>query len=178
MEFFNHIVSVAVTFIQNNHQWAAPVAFAVAFAESLAFLSLIFPGSAILVAASLLIGASNISFWPIWLAAGLGGSLGYAVSYWIGVYFKNDLPHMWPFRNSPDMLPKGHKFFERWGILSVFFGHFFGPVRAVIPVVAGVVQMPHLHFQVANVSSAFLWSLGVMAPGAFGIKWLPAGLLG
>ena len=172
MEFFNQIVGTTVAFVQHNQQWAAPVAFAVAFAESLAFLSLIFPGTAILVAASLLLGASKIDFWPIWLAAGLGGSLGYAASYWIGKYFKDDLPGIWPFRNHPELLPKGHQFFERWGVFGVFLGHFFGPVRAVIPVVAGVVNMPHLHFQIANITSAFIWSLGVMAPGAFGISWL------
>lgn len=178
MEFLGSLKDATIAFIQANHQWAAPIAFLVSFTESLAFLSLLFPGTAILIAASFLVGASNISFFPIWLAAGLGGVLGYSISYWIGLYFKNDIATVWPFRVHPELLPRGHEFFDRWGGLSVFFGHFFGPIRAVIPVVAGIVAMPHVTFQIANISSAFLWALGVMAPGAFGIKWLPGWLAG
>jgi membrane protein DedA with SNARE-associated domain len=34
-----------------------------------------------------------------------------------------------------------------------------GPVRAVIPVVAGMFAMPQVPFQIANVSSAFIWAI-------------------
>jgi hypothetical protein len=44
-------------------------------------------------------------------------------------------------------------------------------VRAVIPVVAGMYAMRQLPFQIANVSSAFLWAAGVLAPTTFGAKW-------
>jgi membrane protein DedA with SNARE-associated domain len=70
------------------------------------------------------------------------------------------------------MLPRGQLFFERYGAFGVFIGHFFGPVRAVIPVVAGMCAMRQIPFQIANVSSAFLWSAGVLAPGAFGMKMM------
>ena len=49
---------------------------------------------------------------------------------------------------------------------------FFGPVRAVIPVVAGMYHMKQLPFQIANITSAFLWSAGVIAPGYFGMQWV------
>lgn len=178
MEFLVGLKDATIAFIQANHQWAAPIAFLVSFTESLAFLSLVFPGTAILVAASFLVGASNISFAPVYLAAALGGVLGYSISYGIGAYFKKDIAQVWPFTRHPELLPRGHEFFEKWGGLSVFFGHFFGPVRAVIPVVAGIVQMPQLTFQIANISSAFLWAFGVMAPGAFGLQWVPKWLVG
>ena len=32
--------------------------------------------------------------------------------------------------------------------------------------------MPRASFQLANVSSAALWSFVVLAPGAFGVGWL------
>lgn len=169
---FRDYVEGVILFIQNNQQWAAPIVFLVAFGESLAFLSLILPGTAILAAASTMIGASSISVLPVWFAAGLGGALGYSLSYWIGLYFKDSVPHIWPFKSNPELLERGHAFFEKWGALGVFFGHFFGPVRAVIPVVAGMVAMRQIPFQIANISSAFLWSLGVLAPGVFGAQWL------
>jgi hypothetical protein len=32
--------------------------------------------------------------------------------------------------------------------------------------------MRQLPFQIANISSAFLWAAGVLAPTTFGMKWL------
>lgn len=168
-------VDVIVTFTREHTAWAAPIAFAVAFLESFCFLSILWPGTAILVAVSGLLAAGGVSLdvlWPAIIAAGLGGTIGYAVSYWIGQYFEDDIKTMWPFKNNPAMLDKGEVFFQRWGALSVFFGHFFGPVRAIIPVIAGIYRVPQWQFQLANVASAFLWAGGVIAPSYFGLQYL------
>jgi hypothetical protein len=58
-------------------------------------------------------------------------------------------------------------FFERWGAPGIFFGHFVGPVRAVIAVVAGIVKMPPLQFHLANWSASFVW--GFMFFYGFGL---------
>lgn len=166
------ITAEIVTFVQANRQWAIPIVFLLAFGESLAVLSLFIPASVILIGIGGLLGASGISFWPVWLAAGLGGTLGYAVSYWIGFYFKDDVHRWWPFRTRPELLPRGQMFFDRYGALGVFIGHFFGPVRAVIPVVAGMCAMRQIPFQIANVSSAFLWAAGVLGPASYGMRML------
>lgn len=160
-------IDAIVAFVRNNEAWAAPVAFLVAFGESFCFLSLLWPGTAILVGISALLAASGVStgvLLPTILAAGLGGSLGYALSYWIGLYFKDSIDKVWPFSRHPDLIPSGQRFFEKHGAFGVFLGHFFGPVRAVIPVVAGMFSMPQLPFQIANIASAFLWAVGIIAP--------------
>jgi membrane protein DedA with SNARE-associated domain len=169
---FQQYAAQLVEFVRTHREWAELIVFALAFGESLAFFSLLLPASVILFSLSALVGASGLNFWTIWIAAGLGGTLGYAISYWIGYFFKDTIATYRPFSTNPDMLPRGHAFFEKWGMLGVFFGHFFGPVRAVIPVVAGIVAMPQWQFQIANVASAFLWAAGVLAPGTFGMKWL------
>jgi membrane protein DedA with SNARE-associated domain len=160
-----------VDFVKTHQEWAVPFVFAFALFESLAFLSLFVPGSVILVGISALLGASGVSFWPVWLAAGVGGTIGYWISYWLGYHYKDQIREMWPLRDQKEMMQKGEVFFAKWGILGVFFGHFFGPVRAVVPVIAGMVAMPQLHFQIANVSSAFLWAAGVLGPGMLGSSW-------
>ena len=48
----------------------------------------------------------------------------------------------------------------------MFIGRFFGPVRATIPLAAGILKMPTRRFWVANVGSAIVWAPGVMFPGA------------
>jgi len=37
-------------------------------------------------------------------------------------------------------------------------GRFFGPLRASVPLAAGIFSMPYWQFQIANFSSAFLWA--------------------
>ena len=126
--------NTVVAFVQAHQAWAAPVAFALAFGESLAFVSLIVPATVILVTIGGLLGASDIDVWPIVLAAGVGGALGYSVSYWIGLYFKDSINSYWPFRAYPaDDASAARTFFEKYGVFGVFLGHFFGPIRAVIP---------------------------------------------
>lgn len=156
------------TLMREHESWAAPIAFIVAFGESLCFASIIWPGWAILVGFSGALAASGVSpnvLMPMVIAAGLGGIVGYAVSYWIGSYFKESIPNIWPFKNDPTLIPRGQEFFNKYGAWSVFLGHFVGPVRAVIPVVAGMFRMPQIPFQIANTISAFIWAAwAVLAP--------------
>ena len=71
-----------------------------------------------------------------------GAVLGNSVSYWIGRRYGGGLARLWPFSLEPDLLPNGMRFFERHGGKSVFIGRFFGPIRAVIPLAAGIMRMP------------------------------------
>lgn len=159
------IVETVVSFVRQQESWAIPIAFLVAFGESLCFLSIIWPGWAILTALAFLLAASGVGMpiiIPTIVAAGLGGIVGYTISFWVGRYFKDRIGRMPPFRSDPTLIPRGETFFDKHGLWSVFLGHFVGPVRAVIPVVAGMFSMPQLQFQIANISSAFIWAIWVI----------------
>lgn len=161
-----------MAFISANRLWAGPVIFLMAFAESLAFLSLLVPFTAMMVAAGTLIGAGKLDAWIV-LPWGIAGAIaGDAVSFWIGRYLGPKVAHVWPFKHHPEALENGHRFFVRWGVLSVFIGRFFGPLRAVIPIVAGIMAMPQTRFQIANVASAIVWLPVLMAPGAVAAVFL------
>jgi membrane protein DedA with SNARE-associated domain len=165
-------VEPIISFVKANEAWAMPIVFVLAFGESLAFVSLILPATVILWGIGALVGVTGIEFWPLWLAAGLGAALGDWLSYWLGYHYHEPISRMWPLSRHPDLLPRGHAVFERWGFLGVFFGRFLGPLRAAVPLVAGACQMPHLAFQVANWSSAFAWATWTLGAGAFGVEWL------
>jgi membrane protein DedA with SNARE-associated domain len=153
-------------FISANRLLAGPVVFGLAFAESMAFLSLLVPFTAMIVGAGALVGSGALDPWIVIPWGIAGASMGDAVSYWIGRYFKDKVPGMWPFRDKPDQLERGYQFFARWGVLSVFIGRFFGPLRAVVPVVAGMLRMSQWKFQVTNVVSAVVWLPALLLPGA------------
>ncbi|MBV8289942.1 MAG: DedA family protein [Hyphomicrobiales bacterium] len=154
-----------VEFVRVHEAWAAPVVFALAFGESLAFISLLIPAWAALVGIGVLISSGNLNFWPIWIAGSIGAALGDWLSYWIGVKLGPPVAHMWPLSRHPELLPKGEAFVKRWGVLAIFVGRFFGPLRASVPLVAGIFRMPSLQFQTANFSSAFVWAAVLLTLG-------------
>lgn len=169
---FEHYAQLVIDFVREHHVWAAPVVFALAFLESIAFFSLLVPAWAALVGIGALIGASGIPFWPVWLAGAVGAALGDWVSYWFGYTFKDRIAHIWPLSRHPDLLPRGHDFMEKWGVLGIFIGRFFGPLRASVPLIAGIVGMPYWPFQVANFSSAFVWAFVLLWFGETGVSLL------
>ena len=97
-------------FVRDNQVWAAPIVLVLAFGESLAFISLLVPAWGALVAIGALIGVSGISFWPVWLAGGIGAALGDWVSYWFGFKYKEHVAEMWPLSRYPEILPRGEAF--------------------------------------------------------------------
>jgi membrane protein DedA with SNARE-associated domain len=160
---------VLVDFVRVHEQWAAPVVFALAFGESLAFISLLIPAWAALV------GIGALNFWPVWVAGAVGAALGDWLSYWIGIKLGPPVAHIWPLSRHPELLPKGEAFVKRWGVLAIFIGRFFGPLRASVPLVAGIFRMPFWPFQTANFTSAFLWSAVLLTTGDIAakvVKWI------
>ena len=102
MEDFAHALA---NFVRDHQAWAAPIVLVLAFGESLAFISLLIPAWGALVAIGALIGASGISFWPVWIAGGIGAALGDWVSYWFGFKYKKKVtPYEWGKDVAPGLL--------------------------------------------------------------------------
>jgi membrane protein DedA with SNARE-associated domain len=154
-----------VDLVRDHAVWAGPIVFVLAFGESLAFLSLFIPAWGALVAIGAMVGLSEVSFWPVWLAGALGASLGDWLSYWVGATFKHRITGLWPLSRYPDMLPRAEAFVRKWGVPGIFIGRFSGPLRATVPLAAGIFEMPYLQFQLANVSSALVWSAALLLFG-------------
>ncbi len=169
---FEEYVQPVIDFVRNHQAWAAPIVFALAFAESLAFVSLLVPAWGILVGIGALLVSSGISFWPILIAAAVGAAMGDWLSYWIGQKVGPAVAHMWPLSKHPEMLPRGEEFIKKWGALGIFIGRFFGPLRAAVPLVAGIFHMPYWRFQFANFTSAFVWAWVLLTLGDIGAKGL------
>lgn len=153
-----HLVQPTLVFISAHAGWAFAVMFVTSFGESFAFLSLLFPGTSLLVAAGALMATGTLPYFPVLAGAVAGAVLGDTVSYWIGRRFGGPLARVWPFIRNPELLPRGIRYFAKYGGLSVFAGRFFGPLRAVIPLAAGIMEMPPDRFWIANIASAIVWA--------------------
>lgn len=159
------MVHEVVGFVKDHQVWAVPIVFALAFGESLAFVSLLVPAWSALVGIGALIGASDISFWPVWIAGAIGAALGDWLSYWLGFTFKDRIAQMWPLSRYPQVLPRAEEFVRSWGVAGIFIGRFFGPLRAAVPLVAGIFEMNYWRFQTANFVSAFVWAATLLLFG-------------
>jgi membrane protein DedA with SNARE-associated domain len=158
MERMESLAEPLLEFIKAHQNWAIAVMFITAFGESFAFVSILFPGTTLLIAAGTLVADGKLEFLPVMIGAIVGAVLGDTVSYWIGRRFGGAIARLWPFSRNPELLSNGMLFFERHGGKSVFIGRFLGPVRAVIPLAAGIMRMPRGRFWFANVGSALVWA--------------------
>jgi len=145
-------------FIKAHESWAIAMMFITGFVESSAFVSLLFPGTTLLIAAGTLMQSGTLPYLPVVIGSVVGAVLGDSVSYWIGHRFGGGIARLWPFSRNPELLPNGIRFFERHGGKSVFIGRFFGPIRAVIPLAAGIMLMARGRFWFANIASALVWA--------------------
>lgn len=161
-----HYIEAIVTFIGRHAEWTFPVIFVTAFGESFVFLSLLFPGTSIMVAAGLLVPGGTLHLTPLLSGAILGAVLGDSISWWLGRRYGHLLERRWPFNRHPELLVQGQMFFRRFGLASVFVGRFFGPLRATIPLLAGIAKMPPLPFWLSNIASALIWAPALLLPGS------------
>jgi membrane protein DedA with SNARE-associated domain len=158
-------IQPVIDFVRTHESWAAPVVGLLAFGESLAFISLLLPAWAALVGIGALIGPSGIAFWPLWVAGALGAAVGDWLSYWVGLKAGPAATQVWPLSRYPDLVARGTRFVERWGAFGIFIGRFSGPLRASVPLVAGIFAMPYWRFQAANFTSAFVWAAMLLTLG-------------
>jgi len=154
-----------LAWIGQHPQHAGWVVFLVALCESLAVVGVVVPGVVILLGAGALVGSGVLDFWSLCAWAVTGAVIGDGVSYHLGRHFHRLTERFRWFRLHPEQLRQGRDFFRKWGVLAVALGRFFGPLRAIVPLVAGLLNMPAGRFYAANILSALLWAPAYLAPG-------------
>lgn len=155
----------ASEWLGRNPGWLALALAGVAFVESLAVAGLVVPGVAILFAVAALAGQTGMPLLEALAWAALGAVAGDNISFWLGRLFRGRLDSIWPFSRHPRMLSRGERFFLKHGGKSVVIGRFVGPIRPVIPLVAGAFDMDGRRFLAFNLGSALAWAPVYVLPG-------------
>ncbi|MFC5432024.1 VTT domain-containing protein [Paraburkholderia denitrificans] len=160
-----HAYAHLMHLLAGHPAWTLVVIFLAAFLEAVAVIGTFIPGSTVMFLGGALVGTGSLNLgWSLGCAL-VGAVAGDALSDWLGSRFKETISQMWPFRTHPKMLEKGHAFFIKHGAKSIVFARFIGPVRAVIPVVAGMFEMRPARFYAINVASALVWAPAHILPG-------------
>ncbi len=137
-----------------------------AFGEAMVLTSVFAPGTVVVVLGGALVARGIYDFGDmIWFVA-IGTILGAEISFRIGVkgasLFQEGRRVF-----SPAHLERGKRFFEKYGAPSIILGHFFGPLRPIIPVVAGLSGMSRRRFLLWNVIGGFTYAVALISVGYF-----------
>ncbi|MBC3468044.1 VTT domain-containing protein, partial [Pseudomonas sp. RW10S2] len=148
-----------------NPQWLGLAIFLIACIECLAIAGIIVPGTVLLFAVAVLAGSGTFSLGETLLLGFLGGMLGDAMSYAIGKYFHQNIRRLPLLRHHPEWIGSAETYFQRYGIASLLIGRFIGPLRPMLPMVAGMFDMPLPRFIAVSLVAGAGWSVAYLLPG-------------
>ena len=154
-----------IAWLNAHPGWGFSIVFLVAFFESLVLIGILLPGIVILFGVGTLIGLGMLELIPIWVAASTGAFLGDSLSYLLGHRFRGHLLDVWPFSRYPTLMERGTRFFHAHGAKSVVAGRFIGPLRPIIPSVAGMMGMKPSRFLAVDIPACITWAPSFLIPG-------------
>jgi len=153
------------TWLTLNPSWLGAAVFLVSFLECLAIAGIIVPGTVALFAIAALAGSGILPLSEALMLGFLGGLLGDFVSYFVGRRFHQNIRRLPGLRHHPEWMAGAETYFQRYGIASLLVGRFIGPLRPMLPMVAGMCDMPFVRFAVVSVVAAAGWSVAYILPG-------------
>ncbi|MBX9764974.1 MAG: bifunctional DedA family/phosphatase PAP2 family protein [Pseudomonadaceae bacterium] len=149
----------------HHPEWLALAIVLIACIECLAIVGILVPGTLLMFAVAVLAGSGALTLWETLLLAYVGGLLGDAMSYAIGRYFHRDIRRLPVLRHNPQWLSSAEGYFQRYGVASLLIGRYIGPLRPMLPMVAGALNMPPVRFMAISMLAAAGWSVAYMLPG-------------
>ena len=150
--------------IEQNPEWISISVFCVAFLESFAGIGLLIPGVILLAMVAVIANMVNVSSLEIIIWCYLGACIADILSFLIGHYFRNKVTSIWPFSKYPESLFKAKSLVKTYGIYAILIGRFIGPIRPVLPIIAGTLSMPKNKFIAIDLLSGIPWSCFYILP--------------
>lgn len=148
-----------------NPQWLGLAVFIVACMECLAIVGTVVPGTVLLFAITVMAGSGALPLGETLLLGFLGGLLGDVVSYTLGRRFHQNIRRLPLLRTHPEWMNGAESYFHRYGIASLLIGRFIGPLRPMLPMVAGMCDMPLARFIGVSLLAGAGWAVAYLLPG-------------
>jgi len=159
------LIDSLVTFASANAWLAYLTLFLAALLEAVPVVGSVIPGSTIILALSALVPGGELQLPWVLGAAVAGAILGDGSAFWVGHRSQREILSTWPMANYPGVIAQSETFFNRWGVLAVFFARFVPPIRAFVPITAGALRMPPMRFYAVNIPAILLWAPAHVLPG-------------
>lgn len=160
-------LETVIAWVQAHPHFAFAAVFLLAFTESMPIFGGFVPGASAIIAIAAILPKDADNLVPVLLAAILGASLGDGFAYWLGRRYGRATLQRWPLKNYPLLVKRAEKFIDLNGVKSVVLARFTPPVRALVPLLIGILQMPPPRYALANIVAATLWAIAHVGFGAF-----------
>lgn len=157
-------LTALTSWLAENPQWLGLSLFLVACLECLAVVGLLMPGTVLVFAIAVLAGTGVLSLGETLLLGYAGGLLGDLLSYGLGRRYHQNIRSLRGLRNHPEWLTRAELYVERYGIASLLVGRFIGPLRPMLPLTAGMLDMPFGRFLLVSLVAAAGWSMAYLLP--------------
>lgn len=161
----NELLHTVLDWSSSNAYWLGSAIYITALLECLALVGLILPGVVLMFGLAVIAGSNSLGLPTVLLLAWLGGLTGDFLSYALGYRLQNKVPQLPILRSHPQWLASAEIHFERYGVLSLLIGRFIGPLRPILPLVAGMLSMPFVRFTLVSLFAAAGWSVVYTLPG-------------
>jgi len=165
----DNLLQDLLAWIAQHPHFSNLLIFVVAVLESLLLVGLLIPGAFLLFGIGALVTTGALQLYPTMIWTILGAIAGDTISFFIGRHYHQRLRIIWPLKRYPALINRGVDFFCRHGGKSVFMARFVGPVRPIVPAIAGMMDMKIGRFLLVDVIASVLWAPAFILPGmAFG----------
>lgn len=155
-----------VDWVGAHQSLAFAAAFLLALLEAIPLAGGFIPGSTAIIAIAALVSPAFQSLGALIAAAAAGAFAGDGFCYWVGHRYQRQILTHRPLCNYPHAIEHGEAFIHRHGSASIVFGRFVPPVRALVPLLAGILRMPVRQFVIADLAADVLWASAHVLSGA------------
>lgn len=149
----------------DNAGFAGAVLFIFTLLEALLVVGLLIPILGVMLAAGALIAQGVLHPVEAILWCSAGAAMGDAISYLMGRGLGGRRTTRLLFAGKRRLLARAKLLARRHGVLAIAAARYLGPARPFIPILAGMSRTRGWSFQIANVLSAPIWVISLLAPG-------------
>lgn len=167
-----HLIDPLIAFVSDHLALAYLTLFMAALLEAIPIIGSVIPGTTVILALSALVPGGDLKLQWVLLAAIAGAVVGDGTSFWIGHRRQREILTTWPFSSYPSLVAQSEAFFHRFGTLAIFLARFVAPIRAVVPITAGALDVPPVRFYAVNIPAIVLWACAHVLPGVFAVELL------
>ena len=143
------------------------VLFLIIFCETGLVVAPFLPGDSLLFVGGALAGSGVLNIWILLFVIGFAAIAGDTVNFWIGRYAGCKIMEgrLSAFIH-PEWLEKTHRFYERYGGITIIIARFVPIVRTFAPFLAGIGDMNYRWFLSYNIVGGVIWT-GVLVGGGY-----------
>lgn len=160
IDFFIHLDVHLGAVIRQYGAWTYLALFLIIFCETGLVVTPFLPGDSLLFAAGTFAAMPNAaldikSLFLVFCAAAITGNMAnYQIGYFIGPkVFQSAKVRIFNRRH----LEETHRFYEKWGPVTIVLARFLPIIRTFAPFLAGVGRMTYLRFSIYNAAGCLAW---------------------